>query len=83
MAYYEDTFGNGDYRNDFIFSGEATVYPSWTPGMPLPSDQTQFNPRMQSYQPVYAATAASMNISGYNRQFGRHSGSSGGGGASC
>jgi hypothetical protein len=34
MAYYEDNFENGDYRNDFIFSGQATLYPSWTPGTP-------------------------------------------------
>jgi hypothetical protein len=82
MAYYEDNLGNGGYENDFIFLGEATVYPLWAPGTSFPLAQTQFRPRMQSYQPVYAATAANSGSSCYIHQFDRHADSSGGGSAS-
>jgi hypothetical protein len=35
MAYYEDNFENGECIHNFIFLGQATVYPSWTPAMPV------------------------------------------------
>jgi hypothetical protein len=64
-----------------LFFQEKLRY-SWTPGTPFTLAQTQFNLRMQSYQPVYDATSSTINISDYYYQFGHHANSSAGGGTS-